>query len=560
MPRSSNAPGNILAIGIFVFVWLTRFTDPGGSFAGLTDDHFFYLVRGWQILFGDLPVRDFVDHGAPLFYYVGAAVQILFGRGTLSEVAFCVTVLAAGAVVTYLVAARASGSIAAGLAGVALHVLLQPRFYNYPKVIVYALAIPLLWRFADRPTRGVRLALSALTAVAFLFRHDHGIFVAIAFATLLLLLTDLPWRVRVGHLLGYTLTTVLILSPYLLFVEVNGGIVSYFEQAAAWASRDRGRAPLVFPSVLLDGAGGPWSAGAWLGSLRANPVPWIFYLELLLPIVVLVILAVRRDAFRRDWPHARAKIATVAVLALVLDAGFLRSPLEARLADPSVPNAILLAWLAIAAVELIRPRAPTPAAWAVRGPMAAIAVAVLLAFALTLTTGITERFNPDTLRLTRIASVTEKLRTDWDPRSWPSGGETLLDLSRYLNVCTAPADRVLIQGYIPQVPALARRAFAGGHADLRPGFFTTEAAQQLTIQRLQHQSVPVILLESGEELDHFREEFPLVTAYIDAHYRVADTRTFDRFGTTLLVQKDRPPVGTYAPLGWPCYATGATPS
>ena len=59
-----------LAVGVFVVSWLFRFNDPGGSFAGLTDDHFFYVVRGWQILFGDLPVRDFVDHGAPLFYYV----------------------------------------------------------------------------------------------------------------------------------------------------------------------------------------------------------------------------------------------------------------------------------------------------------------------------------------------------------------------------------------------------------------------------------------------------------------------------------------------------------
>src|SRR6185503_10733596 len=77
----------VLAAALFLFAWLYRFNDPSGSFAGLTDDHFFYLIRGWQLLFGDLPVRDFVDHGAPLYYYVGAAVQ-LFGRGTLSELVF----------------------------------------------------------------------------------------------------------------------------------------------------------------------------------------------------------------------------------------------------------------------------------------------------------------------------------------------------------------------------------------------------------------------------------------------------------------------------------------
>ncbi len=74
-PRARTAIIGACSVGIFVASWLFRFNDPGGSFAGLTDDHFFYVVRGWQILFGDLPVRDFVDHGAPLYYYVSAAVQ-----------------------------------------------------------------------------------------------------------------------------------------------------------------------------------------------------------------------------------------------------------------------------------------------------------------------------------------------------------------------------------------------------------------------------------------------------------------------------------------------------
>src|SRR6186713_2693816 len=109
-PNARTAIVAALAAGIFLFAWLLRFNDPGGSFAGLTDDHFFYLVRGWQILFGDLPVRDFVDHGAPLFYYIGAAVQY-FERGTAAELVFCATALAIGAALTFWLAARASGSL-----------------------------------------------------------------------------------------------------------------------------------------------------------------------------------------------------------------------------------------------------------------------------------------------------------------------------------------------------------------------------------------------------------------------------------------------------------------
>src|SRR4026209_1819911 len=106
-PRWRSIVIAVVAVCVFAFSWPFRFNDPGGSFAGLTDDHFFYLVRGWQILFGDLPVRDFVDHGAPLFYYVAAAVQLLFGRGTLSELAFSTTALALGASLTFWLCTKA---------------------------------------------------------------------------------------------------------------------------------------------------------------------------------------------------------------------------------------------------------------------------------------------------------------------------------------------------------------------------------------------------------------------------------------------------------------------
>src|SRR5262245_13224373 len=216
----------VLSMTVAGFSWLFRFNDPGGSFAGLTDDHFFYLVRGWQILFGDLPVRDFVDHGAPLFYYIGAAVQVLFGRGTVSELAFCTTALAVGAAATFWLSSVASGSILAGLGGVVVHIWLGPRFYNYPKILVYAAAIPILWWFADRPTARSRAWLAVVTVVGFLFRHDHGVFVGIAMAVLLVAMTDVPWKERVRHFVLYAAIVVALLAPYFAFIQFNGGAIS----------------------------------------------------------------------------------------------------------------------------------------------------------------------------------------------------------------------------------------------------------------------------------------------------------------------------------------------
>ncbi len=568
-----------LAVLVFVESWFLYFYNWESSFGGLTDDHYFYVIRGWQILYGDLPVRDFVDHGSPLYYYVGAAVQILFGRGTLSEIAFSATVLSLGAALTFWLAARAAGSIAAGLAGAAFHVLLAPRFYNYPKVIVYAVAVPLLWRFVDTPTPRRRAALALTTALAFLFRHDHGVFVGLVSVGVMLLIGSLSWRERLRHAAMSGLLTLAILSPYLVFVEVNGGVVAYLQQGAEWAERDRGRAEVVWPGLFdnPDGVSDAARAGSVVGravaAVRDNAVAWMYYLEIVLPVFALLLLAASRDGLRPGWPHARLKLAMVALLALILDAGFLRSPLAARLADPSVPLALLVAWLSAAVVRLaagagsLRPGLQRRS-WVVRIPAAVAAASILLVPAVALSRELYDRLDAAALvdgprnALERVSYRAAEYRRDWQLDSWAARSDRseLIELSRYLQACTTPSDRVLVQGYLPQVLALAQRGFAGGHADLRPGFFGSDEAQRLTVSRLERQSVPLMLLDAGDSYEQFRTSFPLVTAYIDRRYAVAGTRVLDgRYGLTLLTARDREPAGTFEAFGWPCFAGRGTP-
>jgi hypothetical protein len=574
VPLNPRAVATALAVAfVFFFSWLFRFNDPDGSFAGLTDDHFFYLVRGWQILFGDLPVRDFVDHGAPLFYYVGAAVQVLFGRGTLSELAFCVTAVSLGAALTFWLAARASGSPLLGLVAAAFQILLVPRFYNYPKILVYAAAIPLLWWFADRPGPVRRFWLALVTVVAFLFRHDHGVFVALATAVLLVLLIELPWRDRVRHAVIYGALVLLLLAPYLVFIQVNGGVASYFRQASAWAARERDRTPVVWPGLFDNPDGvsdaakaGPLPARA-VAVVRDNIVAWMYYWEIALPFLALAVLAVSRDGFRPDWPRAVPKIGTVAALAFVLNAGFLRSPLEARLADPSVPHAILLAWLGAALPRVMTSRSSLrPSLQAAAVPlrvMLAVPAALLLFVAVSgFSHDLYRRLDKAALverpgkAFERVGSVSRQLRGDWRLATWVQREPRpdLINLALYLNACTKPADRVLVQHYLPQILALSRRGFAGGHADLRPGFFNTTEAQMLTLERLRRQSVPVVLLDTGDSYRNFRKSFPLIAKHLDDHYSLRGTHLFDgRFSVNLFVRNDVDFSGRYEPLDWPCY-------
>ena len=164
-----------------------------------------------------------------------------------------------------------------------------------------------------------------------------------------MLLLPLSWRERAqacGHLRALV---VAMAAPYLWFIQRNGGVRSYFEQASAWAERDRDRAPVVWPGLFDNPEACPTPPGPRRGVSKAvevvrdNMTAWIYYVEsLALPFFALFVLWTSSDGGRPGWPHAKAKLATVAMLAVMLNADFLRSPLDARLADPAVPHAILL--------------------------------------------------------------------------------------------------------------------------------------------------------------------------------------------------------------------------
>jgi hypothetical protein len=401
---------------------------------------------------------------------------------------------------------------------------------------------------------------------------------ALAFAALLVCLRSLSWRARLQHALVYAGLVLALLTPYLLFIQVNGGVVSYFDHAVAWAERERNRTPVVWPGLFdnpegvseeaKEGSG----AGRAIAVVRDNYVAWMYYTEIALPLAALLVLMLSSTAFRPEWPEATAKLATVAVLAEILNAGFLRSPLEARLADPSVPHAILIAWLFVALVRLMTRRdllRPTLRAWPLAATAriaGAVAVVPLLAIVyISVSRELYDRLDSAAVAeswskaIERVDSIERTLDPTWPLERWiQPETPNPMRLAFYLRDCTKPSDRIFMQHYLPQVLALAQRGFAGGHADLRPGFFRTEEAQRLTIERLRHQSVPVAMLNTGDDYRNFRKSFPLISAYFDEHYVSAGERDIDgRFMVHLLVAKTAVPTGRFELLDWPCFLAPA---
>jgi len=232
--RSQRVIRPVLASGVFVCSFLFRFIVP----PDLTNDFFMHVVRGRQMLLGELPFRDFSDPGLPLMYAVSAFAEAVGGHSLLSELTVSLVFMSLGAVLVFLLATEASRSQTFGLTAAVLTVVIAPRVYAYPKVFLYPLAVWAMWRYLERPSRARVGVLAACTAIAWLFRHDHGVYIGAAVVMMLFLRHRAEGlRVPSRAAASFMLVSGLLLAPYLLFIQVNGGLVTYLQTGLEF-SRD----------------------------------------------------------------------------------------------------------------------------------------------------------------------------------------------------------------------------------------------------------------------------------------------------------------------------------
>src|SRR4051812_6417068 len=157
-------------ITTFVLTFLYRFLS-----ADLANDHFMHLAAGRQVLHGEWPVRDFFDFGLPAQILTSTAALLWSGYNLYGEVLVTCAFVAAGAALTFVVAARLSRSIPIATAAAAITALSSPRLYNYPKVFWYVCALAVAWHYAQRPNTRRVVLFAIVVALAFLYRHDHGL-------------------------------------------------------------------------------------------------------------------------------------------------------------------------------------------------------------------------------------------------------------------------------------------------------------------------------------------------------------------------------------------------
>jgi hypothetical protein len=225
----------------------------------LFDTNFYSLFEATGLLAGDHPYRDFFEWGIPLPVALSAAAQRLVGYRMVGEfVLIHWTAIIAGAMLSFAIGHRLTQSapVSALMALLALTVLPDTPTFHYPKLFLYPLAVWLGLRYMDAPTAARAAVLGIVTALAFLFRHDHGLYVGAA--------AVLAWGLsrwtspRPRPLLGrdgavFSGAAAALLAPWLVLVQVNEGVVDYVRSRSElydmWSAHGTYRA-LLFRSPL----------------------------------------------------------------------------------------------------------------------------------------------------------------------------------------------------------------------------------------------------------------------------------------------------------------------
>lgn len=532
----------VLAVGVtaFGFRYLT--------IRDFANDHYMYLAWAQQLLWGELPGRDFVDPGMPLTYALSALMQVII-PGPFGETLLTIGLLSLSASLVCLVSARMTGSLAAGIAAALFAIALQPRLYNYPKVLVPAATLFLLQHYLAAPSQVRLVPLATWTVAAALFRYDLGVYVAAAVAVALAAAHAREPRRLLRAGTGYAAATALVFLPYALFVQWSVGLAQHVDEMIEFARSDQHQLAFAWPQIpALDRltSGGETEAAAAL-----------FYASNALLATAVPLLVVRARSLGARLPACAAGIVLLACYMVFI----LRHPLVARVPDMASVLAIAGAWTV---AESARMAAAAAAGSHVVRALSA-ASTLLLALALATVAGVSAwelGAVGERLRETRVADgwakvveravVVKERGSIWPWEGyWPIG--SLSPAISYLNECTEPSDRVLLTWPAPEYYYFAQRPFAAGHALLMPPrAFAGEQHQRRMIERLERQSVPVVLI-NGDRHEEFARTFPLLEEYIQEHYVPGGSfQIYDGAQITVAVRRDLRNSPPYGAEGWPC--------
>jgi hypothetical protein len=218
-----------------------------------SNDHFMNVVWAREIAAGRLPSRDYFEAGEPLSEAVSAAAETLFGYRLLSEAVIVGLAFGVSAWLVYKLVRELTGGTFPAVVAATLVAVAGTRGYSYPKLLIYAVGAELFWRYVRDQSRGRLAAMAAWIGIAFLWRHDHGIYIAAGSIVTLVVVHDLSKAMLVRSC-QVTAMALLVTTPYLGWVQMQRGVLAYVADArSVMGAEFADHSPLALPSWPIRG-------------------------------------------------------------------------------------------------------------------------------------------------------------------------------------------------------------------------------------------------------------------------------------------------------------------
>jgi hypothetical protein len=402
------------------------------------------------------------------------------------------------------------------------------------------------WAIA-RPTWPRLAAVAIATLAAGLFRHDYALCVGVGAVAGLLGSRLRPWNVPARRLATYAGLLLLVATPSLLWLQWNSGIAQYAAQALQASLTQTSNNPAMgfTPAVNLASPLDPDSLSA-----AVYYACW----ALVVAALGLVLFGLPRREPGVDDTSRGMGWALVAMASLV-NYFLLRSTLQARFGDAIVPVVLIGPWI-VGVAPLLASRTLRVAAQVGPPILMVLMCAALVPIEEVLHELETDGFfhEPFTDVPERFAQVRRELSA-LPPRDWTGlePREGVMAAARYVAVCSAPDDRVLMGAFAEPVTYFSERLFAAGQSYFAFSFLTSEADQRRALERLGRQSAPIAFTA----FDYDREivkNYPLIDRHLAAHYHHVGAIDLDgEPWLRVFVDNDRRPTGTDPVSGFPCF-------
>ena len=513
----------------------------------ITNDYAGYLAMARQIVLGEWPIRDFLDHGTFLQVLLSAALQWTFGHHLLADMVVSTACMALGYGVTFILASSLVRSYAVGFLLAVSCVLTTPRPYSYPKVFIYPLAVGVLWMYVRRPSTLRLAALGVMSAVALMIRIDHGV-VLLCSATAIIVLRHLPDGsnaiVRaVGNLLVWFIVG---LAPFAVYVAVTAGLAQHVAAIGEFGGRALAQSDplrLHLPFLQADAT-----------SLQ-RAVALIHDSYMLVTVAALAVVSWR--LYREIKTAGRLtdvtlRLAAGAAVWCIAAPVLVRDAFHARFPDVAPVVAILGAGLVAAAFgagdRSTRPETSETTRVRMRRvapPLVGVAVVCLLLIPSVMLHGGFGGVSMTVRSAWRGLVPTGRVYAEAPPRQVLDGNAR--QIVRYARACTEPTDRILVTWFAPQIYFGSNRRFAGNQWVYIN--YRNSAQQQEEVLRLMGgQAVPLVVARENDPM--FAGFWPLLAAYVEREYRQVGSLG----GMTIYADRGRAPTGADTVTGLPCFA------